>query len=243
MVSKKPNQGRSSVAKLLSSKQAAESIVRRKRENYRNQRQVINLLKEAVAKEKPKLSLEVGCGDGYFSEMVSEASSEVIASDIKKNIANYVLKKANITFQLADGTNLPFKAEKFDLVYSIDVIEHLEKDKKFIDENLRVLKKNGLLIIVTPNKNRLSNMIKKVFGLNPRYPLFLGRDFVGEEVVHIREYREEELIALIKKSKYKTDQCKIFGCYLGFSGNFGFETCPRIFKNYCGSWFLVLNRK
>jgi len=230
------------INKNMTEDKSEESLIRRKRENYRNQRQVIELLKKFVNKRKPNLSLEVGCGDGYFSEMVSNLSKKIAAVDVNKRIADSVLREKNVTFKIADGRKLPFKGNTFDLVFSVDVVEHIDEDQQFINESLRVLKKNGLLILVTPNKQRFSNRILSLLGINRRYPLILGHDFMGEEVIHIREYAKNSLLKLINESRFKTKNVEIRGCFLGFSGNFGFVNCPKIFTNYCGSLFLTAER-
>jgi len=50
-----------------------------------------------------------------------------------------------------DGHELPFGDNTFDVLCSFQVIEHLEKPEHFFKEANRVLKKDGLLIISTPN--------------------------------------------------------------------------------------------
>lgn len=217
---------------------SGKSLLRRKRENYRNQRQVIGLLKKIANERKPNLSLEVGCGDGYFTEIISNFSKKIIATDVEKKIATSVINRKNVSFKIADGRKLPFEDNTFDLAFSIDVIEHILEDQSFINENLRVLKRNGLLIIVTPNKLRLSNRIVLLFGVSQRYPLVLGHDFMGDRVIHVREYTKNNLLKLVNQSRFKTKNVAMFGCFLGFSGNFGLIKCPKIFTNYCGSLFL-----
>ena len=219
------------------------SLLRRKIKNYRNQRRVVEFLKEFAVSRRPALTLEVGCGDGYFSEIISEFGGKVIATDIEKKIAGSVVGKNNVSFQLADGTDLPFKSKMFDLVLSVDVVEHVEDDQCFVSENLRVLKRGGALIVVTPNKRRLANRISALLG-KPRYfPLCLGQDYLGKSVIHSREYTKRELSSIVGKSRFKTAKHQIIGCYFGLSGNFGFADCPRILENYCGSWFLMAERR
>lgn len=222
--------------------QKSEALVlRRKKRNYRNQRKVITLFKKFASLKKPRLSLEVGCGDGYFTEVISNYSNQVVATDIKNNLAPSVLKKKNVTFKMANATNLPFR-QKFDLVFSIDVIEHIKNNQKFINENLRVLKSGGLLIIATPNKKRLVNRILGLLGKSRHYPFFLGYDYMGEKVIHIHEFTKMELLNLINQANLKTTNCCIIGCYLGVSGNLGLINCPKIFENFCGTWFLIAKK-
>lgn len=49
------------------------------------------------------------------------------------------------------GEALPFADETFDLVYSSNVLEHVDDPEKTLDEALRVLKPGGLLLCVVPN--------------------------------------------------------------------------------------------
>jgi SAM-dependent methyltransferase len=50
----------------------------------------------------------------------------------------------------ADICNLPFKANRFDVVFCNHVLEHIEDDKKAMSELFRVLKPNGLGIFQIP---------------------------------------------------------------------------------------------
>ncbi len=62
-------------------------------------------------------------------------------------------------FKRGDAQNMPFKDEMFDTVVAGEVIEHLKTPDKFLKEAKRVLKRNGTLIITTPNKKSWSNRI------------------------------------------------------------------------------------
>ncbi len=87
--------------------------------------------------------LEVGCGTGH----VQNKLKNVVGMDITLSM----LKKNKNDAVCADAHSIPFKDEAFDAVYSIDVIEHVQSPGKMIEECRRVLKKNGILILVTPN--------------------------------------------------------------------------------------------
>lgn len=53
-------------------------------------------------------------------------------------------------FSVADALNLPFQNSKFDLIYSIAVMQHIpgkEYRLKFLSECKRVLKDNGKVVI------------------------------------------------------------------------------------------------
>jgi SAM-dependent methyltransferase len=45
-----------------------------------------------------------------------------------------------------------FPAESFDIVISLEVLEHLENQRNYISEQGRILKGGGLLLLSTPNR-------------------------------------------------------------------------------------------
>lgn len=100
--------------------------------------------------------LEVGCGDGFGIPIVAQDSRYVLGIDVDGRLiegnSKRLEKIKNIEFKNINiCKNIP--AMKFDGVYSIDVIEHLDKnvEKKFLDNSVRCLKKDGVYIIGTPS--------------------------------------------------------------------------------------------
>ncbi len=51
-----------------------------------------------------------------------------------------------------DGGPLPFSDDAFDVIESMDVIEHTEDDRAYLAELARVLAPGGLILMVTPNR-------------------------------------------------------------------------------------------
>ena len=60
-----------------------------------------------------------------------------------------------------DAQRLPFKSKQFDVVISIQVIEHLADPIDFLAECTRVLKMGGFLILSTPNPKGLAATVLK----------------------------------------------------------------------------------
>lgn len=100
---------------------------------------------------------------------------------------------------LENGCNLPFPDETFDCVYSIDIIEHVPDDKRFLQESLRVLRRKGIIIVGTPNHERLSLRMLQLIGRPMKFPRLLGKDPIYGEVVHLREYSRNSLVDLFKQ--------------------------------------------
>ncbi len=106
-----------------------------------------------------KRILEVGCGAGYGTRMISKQATEVIGVDKDEKAINFAREnydKPNIKYVKADPLDgLPFEDNNFDLVLSFQVIEHISPSKVriFFQEIKRVLEsKSGMLLLTTPNR-------------------------------------------------------------------------------------------
>lgn len=107
-----------------------------------------------------KTVLEVGCGFGGGVLKLWQVGAKAYGLDINPDaieIAKLILKdesKERISgniFCIAVGENIPFKNNTFDIVFSINVLEHVQNPTKVIRESVRVLKPGGFLFIHAPN--------------------------------------------------------------------------------------------
>jgi ubiquinone/menaquinone biosynthesis C-methylase UbiE len=97
-------------------------------------------------------ALDIGCGTGVYTELISKCTQKAIGLDISKNMLEYARKKRKgLNLIHGDAHLLPFRNESFHLVVSIGLMEYVQKDI-VLKEIARTMKKGGLLIIVTPNK-------------------------------------------------------------------------------------------
>jgi len=99
--------------------------------------------------------LDVASGSGYGTRYLSnKGAAKVVGVDNSREAVKYSQEKyqtSGIEFILADAAKLPFENDIFDIVVSFETIEHLDDQEKFLREIKRVLRKDGLLIISTPN--------------------------------------------------------------------------------------------
>ena len=65
----------------------------------------------------------------------------------------------------------PIRNELFDIIIAMDVIEHVKDTDIFINELKRVLKKDGAIILTTPNYSNLKFTLKYLFGRMAHNPL------------------------------------------------------------------------
>ena len=102
--------------------------------------------------------LDCGCGHGglsvYLSYHLRKAVSGVDVSPVALRMARRLARRLNVrcTFKQADiEKRLPFPSNYFSLVIMLHVIEHLTSPEKALREVARVLKPNGLAILISPN--------------------------------------------------------------------------------------------
>jgi ubiquinone/menaquinone biosynthesis C-methylase UbiE len=107
--------------------------------------------------EKHDRVLDIACGTGFGSDILSEATSgTVIGGDISEDAVKECRKnwkRSNLTFEVLDGTQLPYTSNSFDKIISFETIEHTTKYNEMTAEFGRVLKPGGQLFLSTPNSN------------------------------------------------------------------------------------------
>lgn len=118
--------------------------------------------------------LEIGTGTGYGVDIIAPNASEFVTLDKYRSSCVDSLP-ANSYFIEAKVPPLPFENEVFDCVVSFQVIEHIKRDKLFVQEVMRVLRPGGKFIVSTPNR-----------------PMSLTRN-----PWHVREYSADELRQLL----------------------------------------------
>jgi SAM-dependent methyltransferase len=117
--------------------------------------------------------LEIGTGMGYGIEIIAPSATSYTTID--KSCAYDASLPDNTRFQQMEVPPIGFADESFDYVISFQVIEHIKRDKDFVKEVSRVLRKGGKFIVSTPNA-----------------PMSLTRN-----PWHIREYTEQQLRDLL----------------------------------------------
>ncbi len=104
--------------------------------------------------------LDLGCGGGLISESISRLGGNVTGIDfVKKNIEiakhHSIKKKLKINYLNADIENFNLE-NKFDVIILFEVLEHLNDWKSFLLKIKKNLKKNGIIVISTINRNLIS---------------------------------------------------------------------------------------
>jgi len=169
---------------------------------------------------KNKTVLDVACGSGYGSFILSKYAKTIVGVDMSQDALKYAKKNysaKNLRFYQMDAKKLGYPDNFFDIVISFETIEHVRKYDLFLKEIKRVLKVGGTVIMSTPNfgfplpKNKfhISNFTKdefislfsknfsnvEFFGQSKKFISFPGRGIL-ERIIGIR--RNENIYKLDK---------------------------------------------
>lgn len=131
--------------------------------------------------------LDLGCGDAAYASVVAKHASEVVGVDADPDavaLGRKELRRAGI--MNVRCFHLPFgrldlaavdRPEPFDLVYSMDVIEHLPDPSELLRVAVACARRGARIVIGTP--------------------AYLGDDLVSP--YHVREFRPDELWDLLEE--------------------------------------------
>ncbi|MDD3089512.1 MAG: methyltransferase domain-containing protein [Candidatus Omnitrophica bacterium] len=101
--------------------------------------------------------LEIGCGKGRFTGALSEKGACCTGVDISSELLEEAMKTNKGTYLKASAVDLPFEGGFFDYVFSVEVIEHVPEIEKMFMEAGRVLKKDGIFVVIDKNIMSLNN--------------------------------------------------------------------------------------
>ena len=110
--------------------------------------------------------LDLGAGEGFLSQAVGEhvrrvhgraPATQLSACDVTPGIFRY---RDVACDPLDPGGVLPYADASFDVVCSVEVVEHVQDQFRFCREILRVLKPNGTAVVSTPNILNLNSRLR-----------------------------------------------------------------------------------
>ena len=103
--------------------------------------------------------MELGCGSGIDISIVKELNNNIKAfgSDVSEIGIQVSLRlsgknKRKIFFFVSDTHALPLKTDGLDIVFSQGLVEHFKDPVAVIKEQMRVVRKGGILMVNVPQK-------------------------------------------------------------------------------------------
>ena len=118
--------------------------------NYLAFRDISQLIQKHA---KGLATLDYGCGAGRSTRFLKTLGLDVVGVDINQDMLEQAISRDNsISYHNIQGEHLPFENESFDIVFSSFVfleISTKEEIEKIFSELMRVLRRDGVIIVVT----------------------------------------------------------------------------------------------
>jgi ubiquinone/menaquinone biosynthesis C-methylase UbiE len=154
--------------------------------------------------------LDLGCGNGYYSYLLSKLSIKLNITGIDNHInalqdAKIFVGSQKAKFIFANAERIPFPKNYFDKIVMSEIIEHVNDDLKVLKEVRRVLKPGGIVVLTTPNKDYpffwdpVNWILLHFFDTHIKSGFFAG---IWNQ--HLRLYKPRNLEAKMKEAGFKT---------------------------------------
>lgn len=134
---------------------------------FRDHNSLVLTAEQLLNTYQGKMTLEVGSGRGVDSlRMAQKGAIAYVVDNAREALEITLLIKKGIQADIrpvqADGVSLPFGDNSFDLVFSQGVMEHPHDNFRMLQEQVRVTKQNGYVLIDVPNKYSLQTPTREV---------------------------------------------------------------------------------
>lgn len=218
--------------------------------------------------QKDARILDLGCGIGLSLHILAQIFPNIIGCDIDEKAlqaCDKILKEVgvkSIGLKKYNGHKLPFPDNTFDAVLSIEVIEHVKSPNLMLKEIERVLKREGFLIITTPNKywpmethyklpllsylpSKLADYYVSVTGRGKKYDVYplsynnfsklVNKYFHFEDVTIniIRRYKEFNL------DKERGIKAKYVAEFLKVVGRLNLNFIEKLLTQFSSGWIFI----
>lgn len=137
---------------------------------------------------------DIGCGEGILLEKLCQSNTncQVVGIDyMEENIS--ICKKHNLPVRQGDIYNLDIKDNSADIIFLIEVIEHLTRPEAALQELYRILKPGGKLVILFPHDS--------VFFLARL--LFLRFTDLKMDPGHVKKWKHNEINRYLKNLSFQ----------------------------------------
>lgn len=98
--------------------------------------------------------LDAGCGEGYGTSILAAGDRQTVALDYDAWTAQHLTTHyPELPALRANLVGLPLREGSVDVLVSLQTIEHLWDQPRFVTECARVLRPGGLVVLSTPNRH------------------------------------------------------------------------------------------
>lgn len=134
-------------------------------EYYSNADRVVKQIERAVLLPV-KWALEVGAGTGRDGMRLAERGGKVVLLDYAEQavamMRGMTRGRKGVYIVRGDAFALPFRSGSLDLVFHQGLLEHFREPLRLLQENLRVLRPGGVVVVDVPQRYHIYGLLKRV---------------------------------------------------------------------------------
>lgn len=119
----------------------------------------LQILKHLAVLQPGGSLLDIGCGRGDFLSRAKEFGWRVSGLEPAQEHAQYGIEKLGIDIQRATLEEADFEKASFEVITLWDVIEHVPNPRNTLHRLSQWLKKDGILLLATPNHQSLPDFM------------------------------------------------------------------------------------
>lgn len=156
---------------------------------------VRRLLKTPLKSSKKMKALEIGCGEGYSTKRLRKMLPVNIELEASEFVEAQIpaAKKLNPGMRITAESVYDLKRDDqtFDIVFLLEVLEHLDYPEKALQEISRVMRPGGYLVLGVPREPlwRVLNMVRGKYLKN-----------LGNTTGHLNHWSKRSLIAHVEQN-------------------------------------------
>jgi SAM-dependent methyltransferase len=114
---------------------------------------VIATLNRLFEQSPGRSVLEVGCGTGVYAAVMAESgATTVYGMDLSRQMLRQAPARNGLVYVQGSATNLPFADHALDMIFSVNVVHHIQNIGDYFRETFRILKPGGILCTATDSE-------------------------------------------------------------------------------------------
>jgi len=183
--------------------------------NTRKQ-QTLRILKAYINDFEDIYILDVGCGKGNITKFIREEYKNIKIDAL--DISEKAIKTAKgniqgVNFIISDIYKYSPVNIKYDAIILNNIFEHVENPSCMLVNIKKVLAEDGIILISTPNRYYLKNLIRKFIGLNIPIPKYHITEYSIGQMHDLHKYAGLKIIQIIFP-KFKREEFKFLNFIL-----------------------------
>ncbi len=137
--------------------------------------------------------LDIGCGIGNsLFALQAKGYSNTVGLDIERQLIEYAKQMVpQASLVVASAEQIPFKDGAFDCAICYDLLEHVLKPEKVIDNISRVLRENGTIYMSVANGYSINDVVFR-----------LGGKVIRGRSSHVQRFRKRDVQTLLRNNGF-----------------------------------------